>query len=136
MIVDDLTAAIVAVTLADKVDLAALFCLESDEALRDWTVIVDPELDGWVIRWPYLRLTVGARGDLDLARAIVRERFTGLHAVDEAAVLARRVLGWGRGEPHVVCVVCRTSARASAQHRPGGLECRDTLADRRTAHAS
>lgn len=131
----DLTAPLVALTLADKVALVERFGLAADNALEDWSVIIDPDLDGWVLRWGYLRLTVGERSDLDLARFVVRERTAARQAVDRVAMLARRALGWGRGEPLVRCVVCRTSDVASQQHAPGSSACLDTQAERRWDHA-
>jgi hypothetical protein len=132
---DDATAPIVAITLDEKVAAVARFGLEADNALEDWTVAVDPDLDGWVIRWAYARITIGERSDLELARFAVRERTAARQFVDAAAMTARRALGWGRGEPYVRCVVCRTSDAASRQHRPGSSECRDTQAERRWDHA-
>jgi len=131
----DVTGPLVLVTLAEKVAAVARFGLEADNALDDWQVIVDPDLDGMVIRWAYLRLTVGERSDLELARFIVRERTRARQALDHITQTARLALGWGRGEPRVRCVVCRTSDVASRQHRPSSRECRDTLEDRRHAHS-
>jgi hypothetical protein len=132
---DDVTAPLVCLTLAEKVAAVQRFGLDAENTLRDWTVIIDPDLDGWVIRWPYLRITVGENSDLNLARYIVIERTRARQAVDSVVMVARRALGWGRGEPRVRCVLCRTSAAASQQHRPGSPKCRDTLEDRRHAHA-
>lgn len=132
---DDATAPVVALTLADKVDAVERFGLDVDNVLEDWTVVVDPDLDGWVIRWAYARITIGERTDLELARFIARTRIEARQDLDVTVVTARRALGWGRGEPYVRCVVCRTSDAASRQHRPGSRECRDTLEDRRHAHS-
>lgn len=133
----DLTRPVVAITLAEKVAAVTRFGLDTD-TLGDWTVIVDPDLDGMVIRWNYLRITVGERSDLELARFIARERAEGNRHVRRVTSLARQALGWGRGggEPYVRCVVCRTSAAASEQHRPGSKACRDTLAERRVDHST
>lgn len=132
---DDVTAPVVALTLADKVAAVTRFGLDVDNVLEDWTVVVDPDLDGWVIRWAYARLTIGERSDLELARFITRTRVEARQDVDVTVVVARRALGWGRGEPYVRCVVCRTSDTVSRQHRPGSSECLDTQAERRWDHA-
>lgn len=132
----DVTAPIVCLTLAEKADAAERFALDAPGTLDDWQVIVDPELDGWVIRWHYLRVTVGSRGDLALGCAVARERGNGRRHVIAAVTRARRALGWGRGAPVVRCLVCRTSAVASEQHAPGSAACRDTQEERRIDHAT
>ena len=133
--VTDVTGPIVCVTLAEKVAAVDRFGLTAN-VLDDWTVTVDPDLDGWVIRWNYLRLTIGdSLTDLTLAQAIDAERTRGRQHVDETAVVARRALGWGRGTPSVRCVVCRTLDVVTRQHAPGSRECRDTQAERRWDHA-
>jgi hypothetical protein len=138
---ENLTAPRYAVDLGEAVELVEEFALYDAGILADWTVAIDPELGDWpgarmVVRWDRTTVVVRERGDLDLARRIALERATGLSYVRTAVAYARAALGWGRGEPHVRCVVCRTSAPASAQHKPGGLECGQTRRDRLDAWAT
>lgn len=135
--VTDDTAPLVLVTLAEKADAVARFGLDSPGVLDEWDVKVDPDLDGWVIRWPYLRITIGdSLGDLRLAQTIAAERIRGRHHVDEVTVLARRALGWpSRGTPIIMCRFCRTSAIVTRAHVPRSPECVDARTDRLWDHA-
>ena len=133
---DNLTAPRIALDLAERVELVEEFGLVDDGILRDWTVTTNRELgEGMVLRWDRTTVTVGERGDLELARFIVRQRTEARQDLARVVALARRDLGWGRGEPLVRCVVCRTSATASQQHAPGSRECADTREERRIAHS-
>ena len=126
----DLTAPLYADTLAGMVALVERFA-----DFHEWPIRTDATLDvRMMARWDRLTVTVRERSDLELARFIAQERTRARHAIDRTVVLARRELGWGRGEPYVRCVVCRTTAPASLQHAPGGRECGDTREDRRLAH--
>lgn len=130
------TTTLVVTTLADKAAAVDRFGLTDPRVLDDWTVVVDPELDGMVLRWDYCRLTVGSLGDLALAVAVADHRTGARQDVDAIVMDARRALGWGRGVPYVRCVVCRTSHPASDLHRPGSPACRDTRTERLVDHAS
>jgi hypothetical protein len=133
-VLDDTTAPSTATTLGGMVALVERFALYDPAILADWYVAVDPTASArMTVGWATLGVVVRERGDLDLARRIAVERATGLSYVRTAVALARAALGWGRGEPAVRCVVCRTSAPASQQHKPGGLECQQTRRDRLAA---
>lgn len=133
---DNLTARRIALDLAERIELVEEFGLVDPGVLSDWTVTIDPDLgDGMVLRWDRATVVLGERGDLELARYVVRQRTEARHDLAAVVASARAALGWGRGAPLVRCVVCRTSAVASQQHAPGSAECRDTQDERRIAHA-
>lgn len=133
----DLTAPLYADDLAGMVALVERFSLAEPRNLAEWTPRVDPTLDvRMMVRWDRVEVTVREDSDLTLARFIAAERTRARQALSRIVIVARTELGWwGMGEPWVRCVVCRTSARASEQHTPGGRECRDTQEDRRLAHS-
>lgn len=133
----DTTAPIVAVTLAEKVDLVERFAL-TPAVLADWQVIIDPDLDGWVLRWHYLRLTIGdRRSDLDHAIAIAGERDAARRHVTQATAHARIALGWPpHATPTIRCATCLTRSPVTMAHTPGAPECHEDALERLWSQSS